>query len=581
MTASKATRHQCPPGCSPRACRPSTRPWCGSGTALSSPPKPAVQRATANVDVNPDAVERRALAYLDNMPPAISGAGGHAKTYAAAVALVHGFGIAPDRALGILLEHYNPRCEPPWSEKELRHKVDDAAAKEHERPFGWLRDQQQPPPVTSDADVDISAIVERASGDTAPDVADPGPVPDKLLRVPGFISEVMDFCLETAAFPNVPLAFGGALALVSLLTGRRFRAPGNIRPNLYLCCLANSGVGKNAPRELNQRIVRAVGDSKWVAGRIGSAEGLEDRVAETAVALFQTDEIDGMLQSINKSKDGSGSRLVSTLLELYTSSGSTYDVRVLAGKDARKIEQPSLTLFGTATPKHYYESISEAMMSNGFFARLLILDAGPRHDGQEARILDIPPRILETARYWTELSPGDGNLAWESPTPLVVPYGDGVEEFYRDLRELENSEYKKAQATDDLGGMATWARFGEKTRKLALLHALSERPQSPEITLAAVRWASEIVEHVTRRQLNHAGRYSGQSEFEKLCVKFIDALRKAQGHTLSRSKMLSRMRGTNTKELDEIVRTLVEREEVHAWWEPTGGRSRHMFRLLG
>ena len=49
-----------------------------------------------------------------------------------------------DRALAILAAEYNPRCDPPWSEKELRHKVNQAATKPHDRPFGWLRDSEAP-----------------------------------------------------------------------------------------------------------------------------------------------------------------------------------------------------------------------------------------------------------------------------------------------------------------------------------------------------------------------------------------------------------------------------------------------------
>ncbi|MEX0718041.1 MAG: bifunctional DNA primase/polymerase, partial [Planctomycetaceae bacterium] len=110
--------------------------------SVSEPPKR--RPTTAPVDDDPALVERRALAYLDRMSPAISGQGGHGATYAAATALVHGFGIPPERALDLLLEHYNPRCDPPWTEKELAHKVHDAATKSHERPFGWLRDAERP-----------------------------------------------------------------------------------------------------------------------------------------------------------------------------------------------------------------------------------------------------------------------------------------------------------------------------------------------------------------------------------------------------------------------------------------------------
>ncbi len=101
------------------------------------------------------AVELRAVAYLDAMPPAVSGKGGHDQTYAAATAMVHGFGLPPDRALALLLERYNPRCHPPRSEKELRHQVEDAATKAHAHPFGWLRDPE-PDPCQG---VDISALL--------------------------------------------------------------------------------------------------------------------------------------------------------------------------------------------------------------------------------------------------------------------------------------------------------------------------------------------------------------------------------------------------------------------------------------
>jgi hypothetical protein len=71
-------------------------------------------------------VRARAAAYLSRMPAAISGQGGHAATFAAALALVRGFALSPAVALEVLCEHYNPRCEPPWTRGELAHKVTTA-----------------------------------------------------------------------------------------------------------------------------------------------------------------------------------------------------------------------------------------------------------------------------------------------------------------------------------------------------------------------------------------------------------------------------------------------------------------------
>lgn len=110
-------------------------------------------------------LERRAAAYLDAMPPAISGQGGHNATYAAATALVHGFGLSPVVALRLLLDRFNPRCVPPWSEKELRHKVVHAADKSHNRPRGWLLGAAES---DGTADVDLSAFNALTSGPGPP-----------------------------------------------------------------------------------------------------------------------------------------------------------------------------------------------------------------------------------------------------------------------------------------------------------------------------------------------------------------------------------------------------------------------------
>ena len=78
--------------------------------------------------------------YLAKIPGAVSGRGGHNPTYWAARVLVHGFALDAATALQ-LLEEYNARCEPPWTAKELKHKIDDAANKPFAKPYGWLVDE--------------------------------------------------------------------------------------------------------------------------------------------------------------------------------------------------------------------------------------------------------------------------------------------------------------------------------------------------------------------------------------------------------------------------------------------------------
>ncbi len=68
----------------------------------------------------------RASKYLAKLPPAISGQNGSDALFYAACKMVKGFDLSDSHAMRLLTNEYNPRCVPPWSERELRHKVDDA-----------------------------------------------------------------------------------------------------------------------------------------------------------------------------------------------------------------------------------------------------------------------------------------------------------------------------------------------------------------------------------------------------------------------------------------------------------------------
>lgn len=73
-----------------------------------------------------DAVMERAGKYLARIPPAVSDSGGHNATFHAACVLVKGFALSPDQAFNVM-QPWNSTCQPPWSEPELQHKLDDAA----------------------------------------------------------------------------------------------------------------------------------------------------------------------------------------------------------------------------------------------------------------------------------------------------------------------------------------------------------------------------------------------------------------------------------------------------------------------
>ena len=233
--------------------------------------------------------------------------------------------------------------------------------------------------------------------------------------------------------------------------------------------------------------------------------------------LFQTDEIDGLLQSINKSHDARHEQIMATLLTMYSSANSVYPMRRKAGKEAAGvINQPSLVIFGTAIPNHYYEALSERMLTNGFFARMLIFECGKRGKGQEPKIRDIPDSILETAQWWEDFRPGAGNLVDWNPTPAIVPHDDDAARLSIDARSTRRPNTSKAEEANDSVGTTVWGRVSEQTRKLALLHAVSRNCRDPVIDAESARWAIEVVEHQTRRMLFMAGDHVSHNDFDAM-----------------------------------------------------------------
>ena len=404
--------------------------------------------------------------------------------------------------------------------------------------------------------------------------SDPGQLPQDLLTIPGFVADVMEYTLKTAPYPNRVLAFTGALALLSYLAGRNVRDAMNNMPNLYLIALANSGTGKDHPRKVNVEIAYRAGLASGIGDAFASGEGIEDSMYLNNKMLFQTDEIDGLLNTINKARDGRNEMIMNVLLKMYSSANSIYPLRKKAGRDGKKkegdqvIDKPSLTLFGTAVPKYLYESLNGRMLDNGFFARSIILEAGIRSKGQNIDYQPIPDSIIESAKKIAEefYGPGDaasGNLFNEHPTPRLISATSEAAQKCEALRDYADIEYQRQQKRGDETAMAIWARVYEKSRKLAMIYAISQNIEAPEVTAEAVDWAQRFIEYQTRRMLFMAESYVSDNPFHAECLK---VKRKIQAGKMSHKHLLQNMH-LKAQDLDSVIKYLEEAGEINITYD--------------
>ena len=431
-----------------------------------------------------------------------------------------------------------------------------------------------------DGDVDVSAIVAKAEaclsdtadGGGAPHMPDPGPIPERLFHVPGLVAQVMDFTLTHAPYPNLGLAFCGGLALQSFLCGRKVQTSTGARPNIYLLALASSGTGKDYPRKVNSRVLFEIGQIAALGDKFASGQGIQDALLRSPAMLFQNDEMDGVLRQINFDHEGKSESIPSVLLTVFTSADDVYPVRVKAGqKEAAHIDQPHLTLFGTATPQHFYESLSQRMLTNGLFARMIVVDIGRRGRGQlPGSVRNLPDGILSVARWWAEFTPGTrvgGNLYSVYPEPRVVPFTPEAAEALTRLQRITEDEWSKAHERKDEPARTAWSRTCENATKLALIYASSENHEDPVIGLPAAEWATAFAMHQTRRQLYLAATYVAENPFHAECLKLLRKLREAGGQ-MGRRELMRAMR-CKAADFDQIVGTLLQQGDIDGAEIPT------------
>jgi hypothetical protein len=105
---------------------------------FAEPKRPERNGHTAARD--DDRIIDRARKYVATMDIAIQGQRGSDDAMDVACVLVLGFDLTPEQAYPLFVE-YSGKCKPPWSEREIWHKLKSADAKAGER--GYLRDAQR------------------------------------------------------------------------------------------------------------------------------------------------------------------------------------------------------------------------------------------------------------------------------------------------------------------------------------------------------------------------------------------------------------------------------------------------------
>ncbi len=392
----------------------------------------------------------------------------------------------------------------------------------------------------------------------------------------GILGDLTRYMIETARRPQPLLSLGASLCAIGALMGRKYRTVSNLRSNLYIVGIADSGSGKNHAREVVNELFVEAGLSHYLGGnKIASGAGLLTAIHRQPAILFQIDEFGMFLAAAADRKRSPRhiTEILDNMTELFTSASGIFLGAEYANRDGknerRDINQPCLCVYGTTTPLHFWNALQGSNVLDGSLARFIILptDDDYPEENTGAGIRLSPTSLIEGLRF-IEASGGRaarGNLIGTTPgretavDAMTVPMQPGAQDIFRALGSSITNELRQARGT---AFTAILARIAENAQKLAMVRAVGIDPQAPEITAADAEWAIALVRHFANATMLAVERHVADNDIERNHKRILEIVRQEGRKGISKKKLYDVTRFLSRRDREDILATLVESERI-------------------
>ena len=404
------------------------------------------------------------------------------------------------------------------------------------------------------------------------------PIPSHLLRPPGAVGMMCDWINASSIKPQPLLSVAASLAACGTLVGRKVASPTDLRTNLYMLGIAQSGAGKDHARKCVKSIFERIGGIKHLGGeRLASDTGLIDAVvaAKDQSCLFQFDEIGRLLSAIGNAKQSPHLLNIPTvLMEFYSAANSLFLGKQYARQERIDIKQPNVCVYGTTVPGRFFSALSSEEVTDGFLARFMVfesdLDPAEVDVSDDAREpSEILVNTLTERMGWPINASPAGNLDFTNPVPRRLLAHGMADRLFAAFRKDVQTIKGKLAAGDDL--IAVWNRAQENAWKIATtigaFDACGDR-----ITTECAEFSIELARVLTQNLCaTVTGRVAANrtDAVLKQCERLVNDAGKIG---IAHSDLLRAMRCTS-RELRPLLDTLAESGQVFAATRKTGQRA--------
>jgi hypothetical protein len=425
------------------------------------------------------------------------------------------------------------------------------------------------------------------ASDTPRLVIPPAPALD---RLDGALGLLVNHILVTAIRPQPWLAVGAALAALGSLMGRKVRTESNLRSNIYVLGIAESGGGKDHARKVIKEVFVQGGLAAHLGGeRLASGAGLITALSRQPASLFQIDEFGKFVANVVDKRRAPKhlTEIWDLFTELATSAGTTFFGAEYADQRERPrqdIIEPCACIHGVSAPAPFWEALNGGALQDGSLARFLIFrseEGIPDRNRQPGQASDISGELMDAVLAVADVGlKGAGNLArigapTTRPESLIVPMDAEARVVFDDLDDVMTSRQREAIGTNQ---SAVLARVWENAAKVSLIKAVSANPVDPIIRGEDAVWARELVEHCAATLLVQAERHLANNDMERYHKQMLEFVREAGKGGIRHNDLTRKCQFIDPKLRREIIASLIEGEQIRSETVRNGGRSGTLYR---
>lgn len=202
------------------------------------------------------------------------------------------------------------------------------------------------------------------------------------LECPGLVGDVTKQILKRALYPIPTFACATALATIGTFRSsyRRTTKRLNTPSNLFFCCLAGTGSGKDFPRAEMKRVVEescaGLPIEYFVADEFRSAQGVHLDCAQSgAVKVFLHDEAHTFFYKASKKEDTHTKDVKSLLTKLFGKQNDSYRAGQVVGKSGHlpTLWWPSIGYVGFGVPTALGDIFTQEDSKGGWLNRMILI----------------------------------------------------------------------------------------------------------------------------------------------------------------------------------------------------------------